>query len=272
MMRGVVIAVSCAFSWGSAAAGLEPGESGVVGEVIDGDTFVLDDGLEVRLIGLQAPMLPLGRPGFPTWPFAPEARAALIDLIGGRTVQLAYGGARRDRYGRALAHVYRGDGLWVQGEMVRRGVARVYSFKDNRSCVAELLDLEREARENTRGLWRLDAYRVRRADETYDALESYQLVEGTVRAAARVNGRTFLNFGADWRTDFTATVAPADLDAFDGIDLLALGGQGVRVRGWLGELNGPNMVLTHPEQLEVPASKGAAGAATESPCLDGGLI
>jgi micrococcal nuclease len=49
-------------------AELAPGGGGRVVEVIDGDTVVLGDGREVRLVGIQAPKLPLGRAGFPTWP------------------------------------------------------------------------------------------------------------------------------------------------------------------------------------------------------------
>ncbi len=61
-----------------AAAGLEAGESAGVARVVDGDTVVLDHAIgtatEVRLVGIQAPKLPLGRPDFPTWPLAWEAK------------------------------------------------------------------------------------------------------------------------------------------------------------------------------------------------------
>ena len=48
--------------------------------VIDGDTVVLESGLEIRLVGIQAPKLPLGRPEFEPWPLADEAKARLADL------------------------------------------------------------------------------------------------------------------------------------------------------------------------------------------------
>ena len=47
-----------------AAAALERAGGGVVTQVVDGDTLVLDDGTEVRLVGIQAPKLALGRVGF----------------------------------------------------------------------------------------------------------------------------------------------------------------------------------------------------------------
>ena len=64
---------------------------------------------------------------------------------------LSFGGARRDRYGRWLAHinVQNNDNTetWIQGELLWLGLARVYSFPDNRSRVSEMLALERDARQ-----------------------------------------------------------------------------------------------------------------------------
>jgi endonuclease YncB( thermonuclease family) len=238
--------------------GLRPGGSGRVAGVIDGDTVVLEDGSEVRLVGTQAPKLPLGRRGFPTWPLAPEARAALESLTLGKRVELRYGGERIDRHGRKLAHLFvESDGpLWVQGEMVRRGLARTYSFADNRSCVRELQSREATARTGRRGIWTNGYYRLRDAAEPAALLrlvDTYQLVEGRVLAAADVRGRIFLNFGPNYRDDFTAVVAPGDARRFRGgpIDLLALEGRRVRVRGWLENHNGPSIDVTHPEQIEI---------------------
>ena len=71
----------------------------------------------------------------------------------GRVLRLSYGGRRKDRYGRALAHLHREDGLWIQEQMLRLGLARVYSFRDNRAVVAEMLAAEHEARQKRLGRW-----------------------------------------------------------------------------------------------------------------------
>lgn len=44
-----------------------------VAEIVDGDTLVLDDGLQARLVGIQAPKLPLGRPHVKRQPLAEQA-------------------------------------------------------------------------------------------------------------------------------------------------------------------------------------------------------
>ena len=75
------------------------------------------------------------------------------ELTLGKSLSLAYGGRRMDRHGRLLAHLYDADGSWIQGAMLRRGMARVYSFSDNRSLVAEMLAIEGQARAARRGIW-----------------------------------------------------------------------------------------------------------------------
>lgn len=238
-------------------AGLADGGSFTVIEVIDGDTLVLDDGREVRLVGIQAPKLPLGRPGFETWPLAEEARAALEELTLGQSVRLAYGGRRVDRHGRVLAHLYLPDGLWVQGEMLAAGLARTYSFADNRALIAEMLQREAAARAARAGIWVHPWYRIRSAEELAADpeayLDSFQLVEGVVRDAAVVRNRGYLNFGDDWKTDFTIAIDAASLRLFAaaGLSPDAYEGRRIRVRGWIESFNGPLIDVTHPEQIEV---------------------
>ena len=236
-----------------ALEGLSGGASGVVREVVDGDTVVLEDGTTVRLVGIQTPKLPLGRAGFPTQPLAHETKAALEALVLGRRVTLSYGGQRIDRYGRALAHLEDEDGIWIQGELLRRGLARVYTFNDNRALSETMLAAEREARDAARGIWALDYYTVRGIGETEDLIGSYQIVEGRIVAADTVRGRAYLNFGPDYRTDFTISISPKDMRMFkrSNFDPTALDGRRVRVRGWLKSFNGPMIDVTHPEQIEV---------------------
>ena len=233
--------------------GLVPGGDGVVSEIVDGDTVFLADGTEIRLVGLQAPKLALGRRNFADWPLADEARDGLSDLVLGQRVTLAYGGRRIDRHGRALAHLIRQDGVWVQGAMLEAGLARVYSFEDNRAGVEEMLAAERRARAARRGIWAHPFYAVRAVGETDRLLDSFQLVEGEVLDAAEVRRRVYLNFGPDWRDDFTVSIAPDHVRAFRaaGLEPLDLGGRRIRVRGWLYSRNGPMIDATHPEQIEL---------------------
>ncbi len=239
--------------------GLRPGPAATVAAVVDGDTVVLgspiDGATQVRLVGIQAPKLPLGRKDFPTWPLASEAKQALAMLVLGQTVSLSFGGTEKDRHGRMLAHLHRQDGDWVQGRMLSLGMARVYSFPDNRARVAEMLALESSARKAGLGIWGHPFYAVIAPVQAARAIGTFQLVRGRVLKAARVKGRVYLNFGDDWRTDFTVTLEAKARRLFRsaGLDPLALEGRWLRVRGWLKKWNGPLIEATHPEQIELLA-------------------
>jgi micrococcal nuclease len=232
---------------------LVSGETEVAVEIIDGDTLVLGTGQQVRLVGLQAPKLPLGRTNFESWPLAKDAAEALRELTKGKKLTLEYGGRRMDRHGRILAHLFDESRSWIQGAMLRRGMARVYSFADNRSLVAEMLAIESEARAAKRGIWAHPYYRIRDHKETPRYTESFQLVEGRVHAVASVREWTYVNFEEDWRHDFTISVRRQNLKDFlsAGLDPATLEGRRIRVRGWVRWFNGPMIESTHPEQIEV---------------------
>jgi endonuclease YncB( thermonuclease family) len=253
MNRLIILVALALLPFAAVAADLKQGPRARVVVVVDGDTVELDNGMVVRLVGIQAPKLPLGRPGFEAWPLADEAKATLVALVMDVRVSLHYGGRQVDRHGRQLAHLYTNDGVWVQGELLRLGMARVYSFRDNRALVAAMLALEAEARANGRGIWSDDYYAVRKAEPPRLPIDRFELVEGLVVAATIVRGRAYLNFGPDWKTDFTASVDPRDRRLFDdiGFDIEALQGHRVRVRGWVESWNGSMIEISHPEQIEV---------------------
>ncbi|GHA26559.1 hypothetical protein GCM10007989_22940 [Devosia pacifica] len=262
---GVAIALAAMISPADACESLQPGPRGVVTEVTDGDTVVLDNGIVVRMIGTQAPKLPLGREGFEAWPLAGEAKHHLEEMVLGQAVTLRYGGERVDRYDRALAHLFVVDEsgqpkLWAQQQMVANGMARVYSFPDNRQCLDELLAAERQARTDRLGIWQNQYYALRSAEQPErlsDLAGRYELVEGRVLKADRAGSRIYLNFGRNWDLDFTVVMERAAIAMFEeaGLDPLALEGALVRVRGWVDDWDGPRIEVTHPEQIEVLSTR-----------------
>ena len=216
---------------------LSDGGSGIVATVMDGDSLRLENAkLDVRLLAIQAPKLPKGRKGFAAWPEGAGAQAALAALVKGHSVTLRLGTTPRDRNGRILAHVVRDDGLWLQEELLREGWVRVYTFPDNRQFAPELLKAEQDARSAKRGLWADAVYAVCPPDPAVLAKDigTFQIVEGRVANTAKVRGRVYLNFGADFLTDFTATIPPEVLPLFTKAKLnpLTLKDKVVRVRGY----------------------------------------
>lgn len=218
-------------------------ETVVAKRVHDGGSFDAADGRRVRLAAVQAPTD--GRA-------AEEARAELSKLILDKHVDLAFDERSVDRHGDIVAHVFLDGNKWLQDHLVANGLARVHTHKDVRACAKPLLAREAEARHAKKGIWAYVFYRLRQAEELNGDIGTFQIVEGMPLTIVTRRDRTYLNFGANYRTDFTATIARRDLKRFAaaGIDPATWSGKKIRVRGWLSLLNGPELELTHPEQIE----------------------
>ncbi len=239
---------------------LDPGTSHTVARVIDGETIVLDDGREVRLIGALAPRAGDTAAASGTWPAEKSAIAFLSQQIIGERVQLAFGdGPRTDRYGRLLAHVFMGSGAnrqWVQGELLAAGWARAYTLSGATACADELLVHERVARLGAIGLWGFESYRTLAASRPSQVMKRrnhFERVSGQISTVARTASGVYLNFGRDWKTDFTIVVGKDTLkrepDFASRLETLA--NQSVTVRGWIERRNGPMIEVFHSSQLEV---------------------
>lgn len=144
-----------------------------VERVMDGDTLAVA-GERVRLIGVDAPESSANdraRRGAAERGLALEAMvrmgqratACLRDLLGGRPVHLELDVRERDRYRRVLAYLYVEDpkGAWSWGgrrltqlnwALVRLGCAWVYTVPPNVRWAELLLEAERAARREGRGV------------------------------------------------------------------------------------------------------------------------
>ena len=149
------LAVAAALAVGCAACGTQGAEpprstAATVDRVGDGDTLQLASGTRVRLVQIDAPELGEGEC---------YAREALRELQ-----RLAPQGARVeletdsrlddvDRFGGLLRYVRVGP-TDLNVELVRRGAAAPYFFRDARGAHAdELLDAVASARAARRGMW-----------------------------------------------------------------------------------------------------------------------
>lgn len=232
---------------------------GKVVRVLDGDTVVLDNDIHVRLLDINTPEI--RHDGVVAEPYAYEASDALRKLVFGQQVTIQTGPQAHDRYGRLLGHIFLSNGGWVNGTLVRDGDAHVYTFAENAVYAPELLAYEQQARQKRLGLWALPRWQTRDAATCCDKedIGIFQIVEGKVLATAHVKqtggGRTYLNFGRDWRTDFSVFVADKDNKWFKKAGIVNIGefyrGKRVRVHGYLQPVNGVLVRVTHPAQLEV---------------------
>jgi endonuclease YncB( thermonuclease family) len=242
--------------------------------VVDGETLILDGGSEVKLVGTLAPRSFDAAAAAPDdWAPAQRSREGLEHLVASRNVRIAFAGRRTDRYGRLLAHVFtgsEGSHLWVQGELLKRGLTRAYALEGSTHCLAELLGHEAVAREKATGLWAETAYAIRGADEVGGLLRlagTFQIVEGRIHAVSELRGNLYINFGEDFRQDFTVTMRQQARRGLAEAGLVAneLTGRRVRVRGWIERRGGPMIDVSHVSLIEVLAPEAEEAPAAAPP-------
>lgn len=257
---GVLVAGACALAATAVAAqtieiplacpDLSPGPARAVARTIDGETLGLDDGTELRLIGVLAPRAIDAGAEMGTWRAEAKTREALGALVLGKSIELGFGGERTDRYGRLQAHAFLGEAdrrRWVQGLLLEQGLARAYTLAGNRACGAEVLAAERTARQARRGLWADAAYQIRAPDRPSELLRyrtTFQIVEGRIVRVAQVRGVIYLNFDRDWRQGFAVSLRRDDrnlLGDYAG-NPTGLEGRSVRVRGWIEQRGGSPII------------------------------
>ena len=161
MIAAVLVVIAVSHGCGDGDDSDEPSGpvSARVTHVVDGDTIDvrMADGDEetVRYIGIDTPETV--KPDTPVQCGGPEAHAVNERLVGDRTVTLRFGAERRDVYGRLLAYVYlRRAGakpLFVNAELVRRGLARTLTIPPNDSFADLFARLAAAAGAAGRGLW-----------------------------------------------------------------------------------------------------------------------
>ena len=113
-------------------------------EVIDGDTIILSNGEKIRYIGINTP--DKGQP------FFSEATKASLEMLSSKLISLKYDVETKDNTGRTLAYVWV-DSLFVNAELIKRGLAWVYIVSPNLAQRETFISLQKEARQKRIGIW-----------------------------------------------------------------------------------------------------------------------
>jgi micrococcal nuclease len=113
--------------------------------VVDGDTFVIEGGIHVRLIGINSPELP-------NQCFSREALEKAQSILVGSYVYLEKDISENDRYGRLLRYVYKNNEL-VNETMVRGGYAYSIAYPPDTKNQKLFLAAQDEAKSAKRGIW-----------------------------------------------------------------------------------------------------------------------
>jgi endonuclease YncB( thermonuclease family) len=239
------------------------GESVTVAEAVEANTVRLGDGRIVRLAGVETPRPPLAEAG--PWVLGDAARDALQRLAVGQPATLRPAATRPDRYGRLPGDLVLPGGRSLAEALVAAGLARVRVVLGETACFPGLLAAERRARAAGLGLWVGPDYAVRRVGSRADeaSLEArsglYELVEGRILSVGHGTRVIFLDFGRDYRRDFTVML-PSAVAGRLAMPVETLAKRRVRVRGIIEENNGPAMRVEDPAAIEIlDEGDGAAG-------------
>lgn len=196
--------------------------------VHDGDTVHLDDGRKLRLLGINTPEL--ARDNRPEQAYAQQARAYLVGVLSSHEnrIALVYGKERHDRHQRTLAHLFSPDGENIQALLLQQGLAAAITHPPSVRYAQCYARQEKIARCAGSGIWSDPQYAVTPANKLTAENMGFVRVSGTIDHVRQSGGGVWL-----YMSELMMRIGDTDLAYFDPIDLPALVGSKVTVRGWL---------------------------------------
>ncbi len=245
-VKGLSAIAGMCLAFQVAAADREQPALAEIEKVSERGALVLADGSELCLAGIWAPAATREVDRAARWRVAWRAIIAeneLFRVIGQPDIY--------DRYGCAIATIENRDGASLQQLLLAAGWALVdpLSASKETGVVDAMLALEEGARSARRGIWSNRVVLPKPADDLSAWVGTRQLVEGRVQRVSETDRYVYLNFGNDWRTDFTTRLDQKMIKA-TGFDAAALDGKKLRVRGVLVQSRGPLIDIAHPKQIE----------------------
>jgi len=224
-------------------------------EVIDGDTVRLENGELLRYIGIDTPEVHIrnarGDFDYRPQPFSLEAKEANQSLVEGKYVRVEFDVEKRDKYKRLLGYCFQED-TFVNATLLKEGYALLYTYPPNVKYVSELTAAQKVARKEKRGIW--ESWEAISSDDAHQYINQIRTVRGTVASTYQSKKCVFLNFGDNYKDDFTIVIFNRALSSFhaQGIDPVSYyHGKTVQATGLIKEYNGPEIIVRVPEEVEV---------------------
>jgi len=181
-----------------------------------------------------------------------------MEVVGNRVVFQPVAGKNKeyiqDRYGGLKGKILMPPHGWMQKYWIGKGKAVLSGAGHYPKMVLQaLLQAEKEARALKAGRWAHWAPIQAAETDAFSGREGFQIIEGQVKEIRKIRGVSYLNFGTDWKSDFTAAISSKNRINFKrvGWKLADLVNKWVRVRGRVRSYNGPYVELIFPEQIEI---------------------
>jgi micrococcal nuclease len=145
----------------------------------------------------------------------------------------------------------------LQEMLLENGLALVY-FLDSPTNSTLLFAAEERARKLKLGIWKdgnLKTDNTALTNGYKQSLGKFIIVSGIVNNTYISKKNTYINFGKDWKTDFTVQLENKILKRFPEFSAEKLKGKKISVRGWLEDYNGPFMKIYHPVNIQIISGK-----------------
>ncbi|MDI6883149.1 MAG: thermonuclease family protein [Patescibacteria group bacterium] len=234
-------------------------------KIIDGDTFLIEGGYSVRILGIDA-----DERGHPCYEVA---KNELEELILNKEVRLEKGKENLDQWCRYLRYVFLEDQN-ISLELVKEGLAVARFSPEDVKYREEIIEVEKKAKENKIGCkWgEREAEKEKKVELQWEKLTSELtglkvigacqagnyygkevIVEGKIVGTYRSKTNTvFLNFEKAYPNQcFTGVIFSSDQYKFVEYPEKFYANKTVRVKGEIKEYQGkPEIILKNPSQIE----------------------
>ena len=224
-------------------------------DVIDGDTIRLSNGRLLRYIGLDTPEVRIkdksGNFNYQPQPFSLEAKEFNRKLVEGKSLQVEFDIEKTDRYGRLLGYCF-SDQTFVNAKLIEQGYGVISTIPPNLKYAEVFVTAQKKAREAKKGLW--GSFSVVDHSQANQYINQIRSVEGVVVNSYKSKKCVLLNFGKNYKNDFTVVIFNKVLSAFSRESINPVSfyiGKKIRVTGKIREYNGPEIIVNSPYEIEV---------------------
>lgn len=213
-----------------------------VARVYDGDTIILEDKKQVRLLGVNTPEIESRHRS--EEPGGIAAKKWLQNQLRESQVYLEFDEVRRDKYKRLLAHVFLPNGKHVNLALLENGLAAISIIPPNGRYSDKLIQAQQYAEKQKLGIWSMPEYQSRPITEIANHTRGWQRFTGTPVAIRKSRKFTRLLFND--KVDIR--VANSNLKLFP--ELATYVGKPLEVRGWVSRNKDHyTMLIQHPSAL-----------------------
>lgn len=213
-----------------------------VARVYDGDTIILTDKKQIRLLGVNTPeiesRLRAEEPG------GVVAKKWLQAQLQENKVYLEYDQTKRDKYKRLLAHVFTPDGKHINQALLENGLAFVSIIPPNIRYSDKLIQAQLQAEKQKLGIWSMPDYQPKPIEQIANHNKGWQRFTGIPASIKKSRKYTRLMF--DDKIDIR--IQNTNLDLLPALNTYV--GKSLEIRGWVSRNKDHYTVLIqHPSAL-----------------------